>query len=129
MTVDTGTLIVHWLAVSGAMLLAVGSGIQAKSNLAEYREELNQLKVREELERVLKLLPLPGVGGFLIGISSTLAVLRIASRYNALRPSTPEKARRLRELFLAVAGWLYIMYGALIVVAAGAVQLAVDYGI
>jgi hypothetical protein len=149
---------VHWLGALAALGVLVGSGFQAHENLAEYRAELAELGVGDELEKLLELPTFRdfvrssmGSGGIAAQLRASwrllkvapklstvglpirllMTLLRIRAKYAELRPvgeGNAGNARRLRQLVSTAAIWTLIMFGALLATAAAGVQLAIDHG-
>ena len=121
------SLISHWIGTIGALFVTIGSGSQALTNLAEYREELRDLRVAREAKGVLVAF-VPGVGGLLAAVAVIGALFRLRRRYRELVGRDPARKPKLAGLAVAASAWFYVMLGAFLVMAAGAVQLAIDYG-
>jgi hypothetical protein len=107
-------LAANWAIVAGSVLLTIGTGAQARANLAEYRD------VAATLPEAIR----QAIGSMLtIPILAMSAASMPAFDFGA----GPETAKRLRELARLTAVWTIIMLGSLLLLTGAAIQLALAY--
>jgi hypothetical protein len=108
--------------VAGSVLLTIGTGAQARANLAEYRDVAATLPeaIRQAISSTLAV-------SILAIFAASLPTVDIASVAQLDAGAGPETAKRLRELARLTAVWTIIMIGSLLILAGAAIQLALTY--
>jgi hypothetical protein len=99
-----------WAIVAGSALLTIGTGVQARVNLAEYRE------VAKGHQAIFY-----SAGGLL------LRLIGLGHVWSDLRESNPEFTSRLMQLARLTVVWTVLMCGSALVLAGAAIQLALAY--
>lgn len=116
-------LVAAWAIVAGSVLLTIGTGAQARANLAEYRDVVATLPqaIRSAILRSsfrLAISVLAAVVGPLVSIGAEIPLnLQVES----------ETATRLAQLARLTAVWTVLMAGSVLVLAGAAIQLALAY--
>jgi hypothetical protein len=133
-------LAMHWLILAGTFLLALGSGLQAATEISDYQDLLRESGLTGVFSRALDLseevIAIGSAGpmnpfALFSAFRGTLELLRLTYGANRnirwIREQDGEQARRLHRLINKSFQWLVIMVGALAVFAAAAIQLLIDY--